>query len=54
MTASAERMTVAADAGSEVAEAPEDVGTIEQNYRASRRFHPMFRHHRAPKHKVQK
>ncbi|BCI67588.1 hypothetical protein AAJCM20276_22120 [Acetobacter aceti] len=54
MTASAERMTVAADAGSEVAEAPEDVSTIEQNYRAPRRFHPMFRHHRAPKHKVQK
>lgn len=54
MTASAERMTVAADAGSEVAEAPEDVGTIEQNYRAPRRFHPMFRHRHAPRHKSHK
>ncbi|NHN88609.1 CHAP domain-containing protein [Acetobacter conturbans] len=48
MTASAERMTVSADGGaSEVAEASENVGTIEEQYRAPRRAaHPLFRHSR--------
>mgnify|MGYP001223810679 CR=1 FL=1 len=45
MTASAERMTIDADNTSQVAEAPEDVGTIEQNYHAPRRAaHHLFRH----------